>query len=64
MENQLEKSIHIKNASKNPNLLIEIDGGVNFETINLAKRYPIDICVSGTCIFKNPNAEEAILALK
>lgn len=61
---QLEKSLFIKNMSKNPNLLIEIDGGVNFETINLAKRYPIDICVSGTCIFKNPNAEEAILALK
>lgn len=64
MPEQLEKSLFIKNMSKNPNLLIEIDGGVNFETINLAKRYPIDICVSGTCIFKNPNAEEAILALK
>ena len=64
MPEQLEKSLFIKNMSKNPNLLIEIDGGVNFETINLTKRYPIDICVSGTCIFKNPNAEEAILALK
>lgn len=64
MENQLEKSIHIKNASKNPNLLIEIDGGVNFETVKLAKKYPIDVCVSGTCVFKSDNAEEAILALK
>lgn len=64
MPEQLEKSLFIKNMSKNPNLLIEIDGGVNFETINLAKRYPINICVSGTCIFKNQNAEEAILALK
>ena len=64
MPEQLEKSLFIKNMSKNPYLLIEIDGGVNFETINLTKRYPIDICVSGTCIFKNPNAEEAILALK
>lgn len=64
MPEQLEKSLFIKNMSKNPNLLIEIDGGVNFETINFAKRYPIDICVSGTCVFKSQNAEEAILALK
>lgn len=64
MPDQLEKAVLIKNMSKNPNLLIEIDGGVNFETINLAKRYPIDICVSGTCVFKSQNAEETIVNLK
>ena len=64
MPDQLEKAVFIKNMSKNPNLLIEIDGGVNFETINLAKRYPIDICVSGTCVFKSQNAEETIVNLK
>ena len=64
MPEQLEKAVFIKNMSKNPNLLIEIDGGVNFETINFAKRYPIDICVSGTCVFKSQNAEETIVNLK
>lgn len=64
MPDQLEKAVFIKNMSKNLNLLIEIDGGVNFETINLAKRYPIDICVSGTCVFKSQNAEETIVNLK
>lgn len=64
MLDQLEKAVFIKNMSKNPNLLVEIDGGVNLETINLARRYPIDICVSGTCVFKSQNAEETIVNLK
>lgn len=62
MENQLEKAKIIKENSKN--ILIEIDGGVNGETIKTIKKYPVDICVAGTYIFKAPNIKEAINSIK
>lgn len=64
MENQMEKTVFIKNNSENKNLLIEVDGGINFETIETVKKYPVDICVSGTCIFNSENPEKAIKILK
>lgn len=64
MENQMEKAIFLKNHSKNKNLLIEVDGGVNFETIKTIKKYPVDICVSGTCIFRSENAKKVVEELK
>ncbi len=64
MENQMEKVTFIKNHSKNKNLLIEVDGGINFETIKTVKKYPVDICVSGTCVFNSEDATEAIEILK
>lgn len=64
MENQMEKTTFIKNHSKNHDLLIEVDGGVNFETIQTIKKYPVDICVSGTCIFRSENTDEAIIKIK
>lgn len=62
MRNQLEKSKTIRENSKN--ILIEIDGGVNGETIKEIKKYPVDICVAGTYIFKAPNIKEAINSIK
>ena len=38
--------------SKKLKTLIEIDGGINFETAKLAKKAGVDILVSGTTIFK------------
>ena len=38
--------------SKNLKTVIEIDGGINFETAKLAKKAGVDILVSGTTIFK------------
>lgn len=64
MENQMEKATFIKKHAQNKDLLIEVDGGVNFETIETIKKYPVDICVSGTCIFHSENAHEAIEKLK
>lgn len=64
MENQMEKANFIKSHSENKNLLIEVDGGVNFETIGIIKKYPVDICVSGTCVFRTPDPAKAIEQLK
>jgi len=38
--------------SKKLKTVIEIDGGINFETAKLAKKAGVDILVSGTTIFK------------
>ncbi|MBQ6143461.1 MAG: ribulose-phosphate 3-epimerase [Clostridia bacterium] len=62
MRNQLEKSKTIRENSKN--ILIEIDGGVNGETIKEIKKYPVDICVAGTYVFKAPDIKEAINSIK
>ena len=66
MAQVLEKTKILKEEiiNKNLNTLIEIDGGVNLNTINLIKDYPVDICVSGTCIFKSCNVKETIKKLK
>lgn len=42
-----------------PDARIEIDGGVNFETIKLAKNAGADIAVSASTIFKSDNPAEA-----
>ena len=62
MENQLEKTKIIRRHSKN--VLIEIDGGINSETIKKIKKYPVDICVAGTYIFKATDIEKAINSIK
>ncbi len=64
MTEQMEKTDFIKKNSTNPNLLIEVDGGINLETINTVKKHPVDICVSGTCIFNSVDAEKTINLLK
>ena len=43
---------------------IQIDGGVNTETIAEAARAGVSICVAGTGVFKAPDAAEAIRALR
>ena len=57
-----EKTKVIRKHSKN--VLIEIDGGVNGETIKTIKKYPVDICVAGTYIFKAQDIKQAIKTLK
>lgn len=46
------------------NFLIEIDGGVNLETIAYAKDAGVDICVAGSFLFNMDNREEGILKLR
>lgn len=62
MKNQLEKTKIIRENAKN--ILIEIDGGVNSETIKEIKKYPVDICVAGTYIFKSKDMKQAISTIK
>lgn len=62
MDNQLKKTKIIRENSKN--ILIEIDGGINGETIKEIKKYPVDICVAGTYVFKAPDIKEAINSIK
>ena len=50
--------------AENKSVLIEIDGGVNEETIAQAAAAGVDICVAGTGVFKAADAGEAIRALK
>lgn len=66
MKNQLYKTTVLKKEIINQNLntLIEIDGGVNTNNIKIIKNYPIDICVSGTCIFESSNINKTVKFLK
>ena len=66
LENQLLKTELLKKEilSQNLSTEIQIDGGVNLETIGIIKKYPIDICVSGTCVFKSQNISETVKILK
>lgn len=61
----IEESINrIKNIKeKNSNIIIEVDGGINNETIKLIKPY-CDIAVVGSYIINNKDYSEAINNLK
>jgi len=49
---------------KNPNLLIEIDGGVNDKNAPLLKEAGADILVAGSFVFKNEDYKKAIESLR
>lgn len=66
MADMLPKVKKIKDYAKSigKDILIEADGGINEETIAQCANAGIDICVSGTGVFKAENAEKAIAQLK
>ena len=49
---------------KKPDLLVQVDGGVNEKTAAQAARAGVDVCVAGTSVFGAPDAAAAIRALK
>ena len=59
--NSVERLKAIKKINKN--ILTEVDGGINNETITYIKDYT-DIIVSGSYIINNSNYNEAIINLK
>lgn len=65
IEDVLEKVRFLKQYRKENhlNFFIEIDGGINNQTIRLAKEAGVDIAVVGTYFFKNPNLEETLRKL-
>lgn len=62
----LNKISYIKNLSKtsNPDLIIEVDGGINKETAYKSIKAGANALVAGTYIFKANNIYEAIESLK
>lgn len=66
MEPMMEKVRLLKKiaAEKGYSLNIEIDGGVNDDTVCIAAQAGVDICVAGTGVFRHPDAGEAIRILK
>ena len=66
MADMLPKAREIKQyaASVGHDILIEADGGINEQTIAQCAAAGIDICVSGTGVFKAEDAAKAIASLK
>jgi ribulose-phosphate 3-epimerase len=50
--------------AKKPELLVEVDGGIQLQTIRTAAQAGVDVCVAGTSVFKAEDAKAAITALK
>lgn len=66
MPDMLPKVKEIKDYAKKigKEIIVEIDGGVNLETIALCAEAGVDISVSGTGVFKADDASAAIADLK
>ena len=62
MEEVLPKVRAVK--EKKPDLLVEVDGGINAETVRKAALAGVDVCVAGTAVFGAPDMGEAIRGLK
>jgi ribulose-phosphate 3-epimerase len=62
MEDMMDKVKTLK--KKKPELLVQVDGGINLDTIKQAADAGVDICVAGTSVFKPKDAKQAILGLK
>lgn len=61
-EGVLEKIEFLK--KNHPNVIIEVDGGINPETARLAKKAGADILASASYIFDSPNPKKAYEELK
>lgn len=66
MEDMMPKVSAVKNEAlkRGVDILIEADGGINENTIEIAAKAGIDICVSGTGVFKASDPKKAIQNLK
>lgn len=66
MEDMLPKVAEIREEANkvNPELLIEVDGGIAESTIGKASKAGVDICVAGTAVFKAEDSAQAIASLK
>lgn len=66
IEEMMEKVKTIKREiEKNKlNIKIEVDGGINQETIKIAKSAGVDICVAGTSVYKSSDMKTTINQMK
>lgn len=66
IENSYQKIKDLRKLSRdlNPDLLIQVDGGVSLENISSLKESGVDVFVAGTFVFKSNDPVETILKLK
>ncbi len=66
IQNILEKIKKARNLidEKAPDVLLEVDGGVNLENIRSLKEAGIDIFVAGSAVFKNKDYKQTIQSMK
>ncbi len=63
----LERAVRLKELieKRNPECLIEVDGGVNDINVHMLKEAGVDVVVAGSYVYKHPEGvEEAIASLK
>ncbi|MCG3662433.1 ribulose-phosphate 3-epimerase [Aliarcobacter butzleri] len=62
----VEKAKELKELinKRNPNCLIEVDGGINDKNIEILKNAGVDIVVAGSYVFGSDDYEKAIKSLK
>ena len=62
MENSLPKIEYLRKVKDQNkyNYLIEVDGGINDESLDKVKKAGIEVIVAGTYVFKNDNRKEVI----
>lgn len=62
----VEKAKKLKELinKRNPNCLIEVDGGVNDKNIEILKNAGVDVVVAGSYVFGSNDYEKAIKSLK
>lgn len=62
MESTMPKIVKLR--EKCPELDIQVDGGINTETIKIAGRAGANVFVAGSAVFKSENPAETIMILK
>ena len=50
--------------ARNPNVILEVDGGITEKTIDTAVKAGADVCVAGTAVFGAKNRAQAIASLR
>lgn len=62
MESTMPKIVKLR--EKCPDLDIQVDGGINTETVKIAGRAGANVFVAGSAVFKSENPAETIMILK
>lgn len=62
MESTMPKIVKLR--EKCPELDIQVDGGINTETVKIAGRAGANVFVAGSAVFKSDNPSETIMILK
>ena len=63
----LERAVRLKELieKRNPNCLIEVDGGVNDKNVHMLAEAGVDVVVAGSFVYRHPSGvAEAITSLK